>query len=292
MTKLPMVSVIITSMGTEILKRSIQTVLNQTYSNLEIIVVVDDNIRFTDDILKNARILSAKNAHNANKSRNIGIEEARGEYIALLDDDDLWDSDKIKTQVFQMQRTKYSSHYFSYVQTNLVKNGIHDGRAYPHKGIRKGEEILDYFFGRSKGFIQTSSFFGDSELFKVNKFDETIIKHQDWDWLINAKKMPGLEIDFIPSVLTYYTVNNLGTSVGTKQQWRFSEKWFNSYIDTVTDYTRASFYSKVILRSLLNDHSLNHTDKKMEVRRILRIISMKHPHLYLKSLIKIILATF
>lgn len=99
----PLVSVIITSMGNEILKRSIKTVLEQTYSNIEIIVVVDSRLFFTDDIIETVKVLFACEAHNANKSRNIGIEEAKGEYIALLDDDDLWHPDKIKIQVEQMQ---------------------------------------------------------------------------------------------------------------------------------------------------------------------------------------------
>jgi len=285
----PLVSVIITSMGKEILKKSIKSVLEQTYKNIEIIVVVDNNLLFTDSITKNVKVISACEAHNANKSRNIGIEEAKGEYIALLDDDDLWLPDKIKIQVEQMQSVHKEGHYFSYVQTALMKNGVINRHVYPKQGIKKNEKILNYFFGHSKGFIQCSSFFGDLELFTINKFNEEVIKHQDWDWLINAQKLPDLNIDFVPQILTYYTVNSVGTSVGTKQRWRYSEQWFDNYKDTVTEYAKSNFYSKVILRSLLYDNSLTTTEKKIEIKRVLKNISIRHSFTYFKSLVKIIL---
>lgn len=176
----PLVSVIITSMGKEILKRSIKSVLEQTYTNIEIIVVVDDSLLFTDNITKNVKVISACEAHNANKSRNIGIGEAKGEYIALLDDDDLWHPDKIRNQVEQMKSAHKKGYYFSYVQTALIKQGVIDAHAYLKRGIKKNEKILNHFFGYSKGFIQSSSFFGDSQLFKINRFDEKVTKHQDW----------------------------------------------------------------------------------------------------------------
>lgn len=291
MLKKPMVSVIITSMGNEVLKKSIKSVLNQTYSNIEIIVVVDDAILFDDEILKNVRIISAKQAHNANASRNIGILAARGDCIALLDDDDLWHPEKINSQVERMQQFDRGDgeYYFSYGQTELVRNGVSRRGAYPKKGIKKDEGILNYFFGPSKGFIQSSSFFGDSQLFRTNMFNEKIIKHQDWDWLINVQKIPGVIIDFIPQVLTYYTVNSIGTSVGTKQRWKYSEKWFNNYEDTVTNSTKSNFYSKVILSSVLNDRSLSEDKKQHELKRILKIISVKHLFTYLRSLIKILI---
>lgn len=285
----PLVSVIITSMGKEILKRSIKSVLEQTYTNIEIIVVVDNSLLFTDNITKNVKVISACEAHNANKSRNIGIGEAKGEYIALLDDDDLWHPDKIRNQVEQMKSAHKKGYYFSYVQTALIKQGVIDAHAYPKRGIKKNEKILNYFFGHSKGFIQSSSFFGDSQLFKINRFDEKVTKHQDWDWLINAQKLPDLNIDFIPHVLTYYTVNSVGTSVGTKQRWKYSEQWFANYQDTVTEYAKANFYSKIILRSLLYDNSLTPTAKKVEIKRVLNIISIRHFLTYFKSLLKIIL---
>ncbi len=104
-----MVSVVITTYKREdeLLRRSIESVLNQTHRNLELIVV-DDNEK--DDIYqrKSEKIVQSykgikyiQNGHNmgAQYSRNIGILNSLGEYLAFLDDDDEWDPLKLEKQL-------------------------------------------------------------------------------------------------------------------------------------------------------------------------------------------------
>ena len=106
----PLVSVIITTYNREsIIAGAIETVLEQSYPNIEIIVV-DDNSEY--NIEKKLSIFSAKirlltNDKNrgANWSRAKGISAANGEYIAFLDDDDRWKSKKIEKQVEVMQQS-------------------------------------------------------------------------------------------------------------------------------------------------------------------------------------------
>lgn len=113
MTKKGLVSVIITTYGRagNLIFEAINSVRNQTYNNIEIIVV-DDNGKGTDTQKSNELlfekeedikyIANEKNS-GAQVSRNVGIIEAEGEYIACLDDDDIWMPEKIEKQVRLME---------------------------------------------------------------------------------------------------------------------------------------------------------------------------------------------
>lgn len=106
-----MISCIITTYnrGTDILKRSIDSVLNQTYKDKELIIVNDspENIELCisiDKLLKeynNPIIKYIKHESNlgACKARNTGIESSKGEFIAFLDDDDEWLPNKLEKQL-------------------------------------------------------------------------------------------------------------------------------------------------------------------------------------------------
>lgn len=102
-----LVTVIITTYKrSDIIERAIKSVLNQTYKNIEIIVV-DDNANFPEERKKTAEIVkkypniiyipNSKNLGGA-LARNEGIYKAKGEYIAFLDDDDEYREDKIEKQ--------------------------------------------------------------------------------------------------------------------------------------------------------------------------------------------------
>lgn len=112
--KLNLVSVVITTYGRDkgMLLQAIESVLNQTYKNMELIVV-DDNGTGTELQKKNAEFLSqypqihyVTNSKNsgAQFSRNRGILEAEGEYVAFLDDDDIWMPEKIEKQLALLKK--------------------------------------------------------------------------------------------------------------------------------------------------------------------------------------------
>ena len=103
-----MVSVIITTFGGDSkLRRAIASVLNQTYTDVEAIVVDDNDPKSearvkTESIMQqyecDTRVVYLKHSHNMNgaAARNTGIKEARGSYIAFLDDDDYFFHNRFK----------------------------------------------------------------------------------------------------------------------------------------------------------------------------------------------------
>jgi teichuronic acid biosynthesis glycosyltransferase TuaG len=109
------ITVIITSYNSEkYLKESISSVINQTYKNLEIIIVDDgsnDNskriISFFQNQDKRIRtIFLKKNSGSEAVTRNIGIKKSKGEYISFLDADDIWLPKKLETQIQYFNKSK------------------------------------------------------------------------------------------------------------------------------------------------------------------------------------------
>lgn len=100
------------------IKETIESVLSQTYSNWELIIVDDCSTDNTDSVVAeftDKRIIYLKNEENsgAAKSRNRAIREAKGKWIAFLDSDDLWESEKLEKQIRFMRENNY---YFSYTE--------------------------------------------------------------------------------------------------------------------------------------------------------------------------------
>ena len=105
-----LVSIIMPSYNTgKFIKETINSVLNQTYNNWELIIVDDCSTDDTEEIvnaIKDNRIKFLKNSTNSGAaiSRNKAIKEAKGKWIAFLDSDDLWKKEKIEKQIKFMKK--------------------------------------------------------------------------------------------------------------------------------------------------------------------------------------------
>ena len=109
----------------KLIEETIKSVLNQTYKNWEMILVNDCSVDKSEQIIKkyspkDARIKYIKLTTNlgAAKSRNIGIEKARGQYIAFLDSDDLWKPNKLERQIKFMKEKDIA---FSFTAYEVIK---------------------------------------------------------------------------------------------------------------------------------------------------------------------------
>lgn len=128
------VSIIMPSYNTaQYISHSIDSVLAQTYSNWELIIVDDCSTDDTDVVvqsyLKDSRIRYLKNEKNSGAavSRNCALREARGKWIAFLDSDDLWLPQKLERQLLFMENNEYHFSYTNYSEIDSEGNarGIH-----------------------------------------------------------------------------------------------------------------------------------------------------------------------
>lgn len=127
-----LVSIVMPSYNTgELIAESIKSVLAQTYHNWELIIVDDCSLDNTDDVValfSDDRIIYLKNEKNSGAavSRNKAIKAAKGKWIAFLDSDDLWMSDKLEKQVRFMEDNQYHFSYTNYLEMNTegLETGI------------------------------------------------------------------------------------------------------------------------------------------------------------------------
>ena len=126
------VSIIMPSYNTgRFISEAIESVLAQSYSNWELIIVDDCSTDDTDEVigqyLTDDRICYIKNNTNSGAavSRNRALREAKGKWIAFLDSDDLWESDKLKKQIAFMENNGYHFSYTNYIEIDeqCVPNG-------------------------------------------------------------------------------------------------------------------------------------------------------------------------
>lgn len=118
-----LVSIIMPSFNTaRFISETIRSVLAQTYTNWELIIVDDCSIDNTDEVvtefLTDNRIRYIKNEKNSGAavSRNRALREAKGKWIAFLDSDDLWTTDKLDKQIAFMKENGYHFSYTNYIE--------------------------------------------------------------------------------------------------------------------------------------------------------------------------------
>ena len=113
------------------IKSTLQSVINQSYKKLEIIIIYDDEQTDELDHLlqfkkkdKRIKIIINKKNLGAGYSRNKGIKISKGKYIAFIDSDDLWFKDKLKYQINFMKRKSCEFSHTSYQQIDEKNKAI------------------------------------------------------------------------------------------------------------------------------------------------------------------------
>lgn len=184
-----LVSIIITTYrGYDTLARAIQSCINQTYKNIEILVV-DDNpkgsierkkTKSVLDSFKDTRIryLDKEDHVNGAHARNVGMRAARGEYISFLDDDDIYFPERIRKCVSSIVYSNCDGVYTGVLLT--VGNKLTKVR-YP-----EGEGNLQKALMLDKNLFGTGSniFITAKSVKKTGYFDESFIRHQDVEYML------------------------------------------------------------------------------------------------------------
>lgn len=184
----PLVSVIIpTYGGGEYLSRAILSVLNQTYDNIEVLVV-DDNGKGSENQLKTQSVIQPfvhqvqYIVHDVNRNgsaaRNTGAAVAKGDYFAFLDDDDEYYHNNIETLVNCMSLLD-ETFAFCYGGCIDYLNGKQIAEFYPQED---SDPIYHTFMHKLP--IGTNGFLIRSSVYRaVHGFDESFSRHQDWEFL-------------------------------------------------------------------------------------------------------------
>lgn len=184
------VSVIIpTYKRSDYLIRAINSVLNQTYENIEIIVVDDNGIgnefqieneKKLSKYVDEKKIIYLKHDINKNgaAARNSGLKVASGDFITFLDDDDFFLKQRIELLVKELE----DNQHFDAVYSSMVKiknNHIYNYRVGNKNGNLMEDVLSQYsFFGTG-----SNMFFTKKAIDKIGEFDETFFRFQDLEYM-------------------------------------------------------------------------------------------------------------
>ncbi|MBE0421906.1 glycosyltransferase family 2 protein [Pseudoalteromonas nigrifaciens] len=170
------------------LKRALLSVLKQTYRNFVVVVVGNnskdpDSLRLVcEEVDKNkVQFVYLKKCSNANVARNFGAQYAKSDLIAYLDSDDEWECEHLTNSVKALEDNKA---VFVYGATKIF-----DGYNYKVKQSRcisEDEHPIDFLLGFNRGYAQTSSYLIKTDYCNKISWDETLHRHQDYDFFVRV----------------------------------------------------------------------------------------------------------
>ena len=206
--KQPLVTAIITTHNrNDLVGRAIESVLNQTYPNLECIVVDDASEVSAECVCKNYPVkfiyIPKEESTGGNHARNIGIMQAKGTYVAFLDDDDYWLPTKIEKQVALIEEKQCALVYSNAKPEFVHADGSITYAEYPMDFLKMGNMSRKIF--TSICCLNITIMVNRDKLIEVGLFDEKIRFWQEYELTMRIAQIS--EFYFVDEVLAVYRIN-------------------------------------------------------------------------------------
>lgn len=249
-----MVSVVIpTHNRADLLPRAIKSVQAQTWTDLEIVVVSDGSEDDTKAVVEalakdddRIKFIEYFPARGGNIARNTGIENASGEYVAFLDDDDEFMPEKLEKQMAVMQSDPqiglvYTGVHIIYVNEDIAYSSIPKA-----SGDLSKEILLDNIIGTTSTVMARKDV-----LLKAGMFDVKLRALQDFDLWIRVCQL--CKIGHVPEeMINYYNYT------GTKQVSALTDKYIESfaYINNKYKDMMDALPAQQCLQKKYNEHML------------------------------------
>jgi glycosyltransferase involved in cell wall biosynthesis len=216
---MPRISIVIPAHNSEkTITKTIDSVLKQSFTDLELIVIDDGSQDKTLEVVSKIndpriKILSYPKA-GANVSRNRGLSLAQGEFVSFLDADDIWTSDKLASQIQALEnnsKAKVAYSWTNYIDDDdkFLLTGTHltaNGDVY--------EQLL------ITNFLESGSnpLICKEAILKLGGFDESLSAAQDWDmWLRLAEKYHFICVPQ-PQILYRIRANSLSSNLHRQEK--------------------------------------------------------------------------
>lgn len=201
------------------LEETIQSVLKQTYRNLEIVAVNDGSVDNSSEILKThhekIKIINSENMGAAH-ARNLGIKASSGEILAFMDSDDLWEPTKIEKQVLKMLTEELDLVYCSGREFGINQKNFIQHRA------RFAGDCYKYFITHPTTAIIvlgcSSALIKKEILDKSGLFDENFKgPAEDWDFFRRICR--NAKVGFLEEQLVKYRIHGKNISLASAYEY-------------------------------------------------------------------------
>lgn len=207
------------------LKNAIESVLNQTYTQIELIIVDDNDpgdakeetAKVVEYFLKDNRVRYISHDKNINgaTARNTGLMASKGKYIGFLDDDDIYLPEKVE---FCVKRLKNSSSKIGGVYGGYLGWNSKEENISRYKAGDLTEDILTLSF--DKNYLHTNTvLYKRSALLAINGFDDSFWRHQDLE--INVRFFELFNIDVVNQMVV-----KLRPEIPKNSNWVFGKEMF------------------------------------------------------------------
>lgn len=266
----PKISIVIPTYNqSEYLQEAVESVLNQTYKNIEIIIVDDGSTDNTLGVVRsfdnNKIIYIQQKNKGASSARNTGIKKANGEYIAFLDSDDLWLKNKLRKQIdFIKENPEIGLLGTGCYQMINIGKMIHK-KIFPFENKILQKDLIKY-----NPFIQSSVMIRKNVFDDIGLYDEKFKESEDYDlWLRIAQKY---KIANLPEALITkrYYEKGLCLSKDSKQLYfvlkakknaisrgQYSKLYYSYILKSWIFMKMPFFMRKIIRKHLLNKRFYN-----------------------------------
>lgn len=211
---------------------AVASALDQDFENLEVIVVVDGEDARTSEALRavsdaRLRVVDLAIGMGGAEARNIGVREARGEWVAFLDDDDEWLPHKLSRQ---MVAARQSATLWPVVSSRLIARRPQRDSVAPLRSYNPAKPVSEFLFCRPSFndgpyAMQTSTLMMRREMMLAVPFRSALKRHQDWDWVLRAERVPGAAFTVVDEPLVIYRTEDDRESVSRAQDFQFSMEW-------------------------------------------------------------------
>jgi glycosyltransferase involved in cell wall biosynthesis len=250
----PDVSVVIPTCGRpHLAARAVGSALAQTHTDLEVIVVVDGPDEDTTAVLaaigdERLRVIVLPERGRAPNARNVGAREARGRFVALLDDDDEWLPHKIAAQ---LALAAGSGAALPVVATRLINRTPRADSVMPRRLPAPGEPLSEYFTVRrglfyGDGFIQTSTIMAPAELLRRVPFTVGLRRQQELDWALRAVRVDGVELVYAEEALVLWHQDEDRERISHQNPYEEQLAWLRGNRHLFTPRAYAAFTLSVI----------------------------------------------